>query len=95
MPEHKALTRSLTAMRSYRIEQRRDFVSGFDHQLRISGPSVGGYGDLHDSYGGKFPTEAGARLAGELFVELGILPAFQTAERIAIYREAAALRRAA
>ena len=84
-----------TTPRSYRVEYRRDYISGFDHSVLLTGQSVGGYGVLNDSFGGKFFHEHHARRAGEIFVETGLLPCHQTDERIAIYREALAQKVAA
>lgn len=70
--------------RSYRIETRRDYISGFDWRLLLTGPSVGGYGTLKDSFGGKYQDEEAARARGAIWVETGITPAFQTPERIAL-----------
>jgi hypothetical protein len=71
--------------RSYRIEQHRDFISGFNFRLTLTGPSVGGYGVLNDSFGAKFEREEDARLAGETWNQTGLLPAFQTGENIAAH----------
>jgi hypothetical protein len=84
---HQALC--ATRERSYRLEQRRDYISGFDHRVMLTGQPIGGYAAMTDQEGGKFAHPAHARRAGEIFVETGLLPAFQTDERIAACREAA------
>lgn len=66
--------------RSYRIEHRRDYISGFDWRLLLTGPSVGGYGTLKDSFGGKFLNLGDARLAGAVFIATGKIPCHQTDE---------------
>lgn len=73
--------------RSYRVEERRDFISGFNFRVILTGPSVGGYGEMQDSFGGKFFHRAHAEKAGAIFVETGLLPAFQTDANIAERRD--------
>lgn len=79
MTAHPQITADPLA-REARVEYRRDYISGFDHRLLLTGPSVGGYGVLHDSFGGKFLNQDDARIAGAVFIATGKLPAFQTDE---------------
>ncbi len=73
--------------RSHRIVRTRDFIAGMDYQLRLTGHPVGGYARMDDGYGGRFYSADHARKAGKIWNETGILPAFQTDERVARARE--------
>jgi hypothetical protein len=67
--------------RRYRIVHRRDFISGMDWRLMLSGQPIGGYAAMQDGFGGKYLHEADAIQAGETFIATGLIPAFQTDER--------------
>lgn len=83
--------------RSFRLEHRRDFISGMDWRVMLTGQPVGGYAAMNDEFGGKFFHRHQAERAGRVFVETGLLPFLQTDERIAASspRREAAIRKEA